>query len=345
MKIHPPFRPPLRLLAIDQFIRTGKCHVAGFQTKTGLYPDCPALVRKLGVSKKTILRDIGQLREKGADVRFSRREGGYYYEDETWRLESVEVSAGDLFALLMAEQVVAQYRGSPIENSVRKIHTRLRSVMGEHGEEAPEDLSWAVTVVPAPTPATKPQVWRPILTGLLERRTVLVKYESPWNKTAEPEIELKPYHIVNLENEWYLLAAPANGEKPDKYQYSMARMCWASVTQDGFEVPKDLDVKALLDVTFGRFVSDKNLCKVRLRFSKKVAPLVRARHWHSKQRLVVHNNGDVVLSFPVSKAGAWPLYHVRSWVLGWGADVKVLAPKSLRDDVKKEATRITREYS
>ena len=36
--------------------------------------------------------------------------------------------------------------------------------------------------------------------------------------------------------------------------------------------------------------------------------------------------------------------EIRSWVLSWGADVEVLAPASLRDDIAAHARRMAEQY-
>jgi predicted DNA-binding transcriptional regulator YafY len=36
--------------------------------------------------------------------------------------------------------------------------------------------------------------------------------------------------------------------------------------------------------------------------------------------------------------------EVRAWVLGWGADVEVLAPPALRDEVRDHARRMVARY-
>jgi proteasome accessory factor B len=36
--------------------------------------------------------------------------------------------------------------------------------------------------------------------------------------------------------------------------------------------------------------------------------------------------------------------EVRAWVLGWGADVEVLAPPALREEVQSHAARMLERY-
>jgi proteasome accessory factor B len=80
--------------------------------------------------------------------------------------------------------------------------------------------------------------------------------------------------------------------------------------------------------------------EVRLRFSPAAAPRVRESVWHHSQRLEDLPNGGCELSMHVGG-----IKEVRAWVLGWGADVEVLAPDALRDEVGDHARRMTAMYS
>lgn len=117
---------------------------------------------------------------------------------------------------------------------------------------------------------------------------------------------INPYHVANLEGEWYVLAGTPEHPSPEKYQYSMARIMRARVTKLSFEMPHGFDVKKLLSRTFGRFVSDKDIKTVTIRFDRDVAPLVEKRWWHAQQRFIRRNDGKIDVSFPVSAAGPWP---------------------------------------
>ena len=79
--------------------------------------------------------------------------------------------------------------------------------------------------------------------------------------------------------------------------------------------------------------------EVRLRFSAAVAPRVRESVWHHSQTLADTTDGGCELSMRVGG-----IKEVRAWVLGWGADVEVLAPPALRDDVHDHARRMMERY-
>jgi proteasome accessory factor B len=120
-------------------------------------------------------------------------------------------------------------------------------------------------------------------------------------------------------------------------QYAISGISKARVLEKRADIPADFDVEEILDVTFGRFLGDpRQVVSVKVRLSQRVAPLVEGRIFSKKQELRMLPSGDIELSFPASTAGPWPLYHVKGWVLSWGADCEVLEPAELRELVRKD---------
>ena len=79
---------------------------------------------------------------------------------------------------------------------------------------------------------------------------------------------------------------------------------------------------------------------VELEFTPRVAPFVRNRIWHASQQIEERPDGGLRLTLHVSHD--WAL---RSWVLGFGADVRVLRPAALAEAVRDEHRRAAGERS
>ena len=68
--------------------------------------------------------------------------------------------------------------------------------------------------------------------------------------------------------------------------------------------------------------------KVRLLFEPKLAVYITERQWHATQEF--RTRGDGRVGMRLETTGRKELIR---WVLSWMPDVKVLAPKSLRDRI------------
>ena len=66
---------------------------------------------------------------------------------------------------------------------------------------------------------------------------------------------------------------------------------------------------------------------------------VREQVWHPTQKTAIGRDGSLVLSFPVAD-----FREVTRRILFYGADVKVLSPKSLAKELRKEIQRMGKVY-
>ena len=106
-----------RLLAIDEYIRSR----IRYTTKT--------IAENLNVSERTIRLDFAFLRERFyAPIEFNQIKG-YYYSDDNWRLPTIPLTQGELFALTLGAKALEAYSGSAYEaelkSSIKQLATRL----------------------------------------------------------------------------------------------------------------------------------------------------------------------------------------------------------------------------
>ncbi|MCX8126030.1 MAG: WYL domain-containing protein, partial [Dehalococcoidia bacterium] len=78
---------------------------------------------------------------------------------------------------------------------------------------------------------------------------------------------------------------------------------------------------------------------VKLRFSGVPARIARETEWHRSQVTVPEPGGTttVTLDVPITA-------ELVNFILGWGGDVEVLAPPSLRERIAKTAERVLSIY-
>jgi predicted DNA-binding transcriptional regulator YafY len=285
-----------------------------------------------GVSQKTVQRDIEFLRDQmNAPIAYDRERKSYYFTEATWSMPALVVTEGEILSVLLASRVLEQYHGTPAAANLREIFDKLAEMLPDKVSIPPENLFTRFSFRGPPARPVKPEVWSTVIQGLSAQKTVRLRYRPFEAAKAEAgkESRVNPYHIANLQGEWYLFGV--HDGHSDVRQFAMARIEQATMTGDAFQVPSDFDPEKLLADTFGRFSGNNESHVVRLLFAKEVARWVEEREWHPKQTLRTRRSGEVELSFP-----AKGLYEVQRWVLSWGHSVKVLSPKELRDTVREE---------
>lgn len=296
------------------------------------YPNCITFSTKWGVSQKTTQRDVEFLRDQcGAPIAYDRDRKGFYYEDATWMLPSVFLSEGELLAVLLASRAMEQYRGTPVAKEVERVFNKLAGLLPDKVTLRPELLYTRFTFKGVSAKPVDAEIWAVVVHGLLTQNTIRVKYRTfeAADSSKGKESRVNPYHIANLQGEWYLIGVHSG--YTDVRQFSIARIEKATLTTEHFDIPADFDPGKLLAGTFGRYVGDGKTHTVRLLFPRDEASWVKEREWHPLQTVKTRKTGEIELSFPA--AG---MFEVMRWVLSWGKSVRVLAPTELVKMVAEE---------
>src|SRR6266705_2922899 len=116
---HAHSRPPLqRMLRIHQAIQSAK------------YPTAASLAAELEVSAKSVHRDLEFMRDRlQLPLEWDPSKFGYYYTQEVNAFPTVQITEGELFALIVAEKALQQYRGTsfekPLLSALRKMEQTL----------------------------------------------------------------------------------------------------------------------------------------------------------------------------------------------------------------------------
>src|SRR5712691_10308192 len=115
----PLSRPPLeRMLRIHRAIQDGK------------YPNATALAGELEVSTKSIYRDIDFMRDRlDLPIEFDLARNGFHYTQEVGSFPTLQITEGELFALLVAEKALQQYRGTTFEKPLRSAFKKMAAAL------------------------------------------------------------------------------------------------------------------------------------------------------------------------------------------------------------------------
>src|ERR1035441_5022007 len=94
--------------------------------QSGKFPNASTPAREIEVATKTIHRDIEFMRDRlGLPVEYDSRRIGYFYTEEVSAFPNIQITEGELFALIVAEKALQQYRGTsfekPILSAIRKM--------------------------------------------------------------------------------------------------------------------------------------------------------------------------------------------------------------------------------
>lgn len=315
-----------RLLAIDELIRKPK-------RQTAL-----SLAEVLEVSERTIRNDLDFLRDRyGAPIDNNRRQG-YYYTNPDWRLPSIVLSKGELFALTLGARMLEACSGSAYA-------LELRSAIARLAERLPEE-TWVDLQQVADEQIIfrsgaeidlNPDVWHQLEDACRESKQVWMRYYTVSRDTDSERI-LDPYllHIYRGTNPYVIGWC----HKRDEIRwFRVDRIRELQTLDETFERQPDFNAKDHLEMIFQHEVGGVPV-PVHIRFDAKTAPYIRERRWHPTQELHEHEDGTVTLRMVVRG-----LNDVKRWVLGYGQGAIVREPPELRQMVIDEVKRMNYNYS
>ena len=287
------------------------------------------LSQEFQVTRRTVQRDLGDLREAGFLLGEERRADQHVYYrllKETGLPFNFPVM--EAAAMIFAERAGLGLVGTPFGEHLRSAVRRLTAAMSPEMRQFFERAS--DFYVPMARGYKPYEDARTILENLneamLERRVCKVSYRSPAAEKAR-QYEIEPLRFLPHRGGLYVISRTPRYDQ--LITQAVERFDEVEVTKEEFEPPDHLPIDERLRDAFG--ISYEEPMDVVVRFAADQAPYVRERIWHPSQQLEELPDGRVVLRL---RAGG--SFEIRSWVLGFGAAAEVLEPEELREAVRAE---------
>jgi predicted DNA-binding transcriptional regulator YafY len=313
-----------RLLEIDRLIRSPKRQTAA------------TLARELEVSERTIQTDIAFLKNRYfAPIAFHKSEG-LYYTDGDWRLPTVGLSQGELFALTLGARMLEAYSGTVYG-------VELRSAIARLAERLPEQV-WVnlqqlvdenVLFRTGAELDLDPQVWQVLEMACQLKQRVLMRYYTA-GRNDESERRLDPYVLHFTRNNPYVTGYCHKREMVRWFRVDRVRSI--QLLEARFEVDPKFDREKHFADVFQHEVGEATH-DVAIWFNAQTAPYIRERRWHPTQEIEEDADGSLTLRMRVRG-----LNELKRWILFYGKGAIVLEPQELVEMVQEEISLMYRQY-
>jgi predicted DNA-binding transcriptional regulator YafY len=322
----PASRPPLeRMLRIHQLIQSGS------------YPNASTLAGQLEVSTKSIHRDLEFMRDRlQLPLDFDRARFGYRYTEEVNAFPTVQITEGELFALVVAEKALQQYRGTSFEKPLLSAIKKMEQSLPETISLDLADVERTISFRTSAEPLLDLKVFDSLAKATAGGQQLELTYRKPGIQQTELRV-VDPYHLANINGEWFLFGY--DHLRKDIRTFVPARIKSLRQTGKDFVRQKRFSLESRLRNSFGVH-SGRGAFDVALQFNESVADYIREKKWHDSQVLRDLAHGGVELRMKLSS-----LMEVERWVLSWGGNVVVLRPAELADAVKAAARKILATFS
>lgn len=285
-----------------------------------------------GMDRRTIYRDLMALEEMGVPV--WQMDGRFGINREDY-LSTVQLNLNQTVALFFAARLLSHHsdeHNPHVVAALDKIAASLPdSTISAHLARAAE------VIRQRPLRKEYIRVLETVTRAWADRRLVSLSYWATGRDEPEERI-VAPYvlEVARFEPASYVIGH-------DKLRnalrtFKLERVQHAELLDEAYVIPEDFNPYAHLADSWG-IMDEVGMIEVRLRFTPEVARRVKESVWHRSQ--IVEDLPDGGCELTLHLGGT---REVRSWVLGWGGDVEVLAPASLREDVAEQAARMAGRY-
>ncbi|HAA29888.1 MAG TPA: DNA-binding protein [Cyanobacteria bacterium UBA8553] len=314
-----------RLLQIDALLRSG-------QRQTVV-----SLAQATEVSQRTIRNDLAFLRDRyNAPLEYSPKKGHYYTAPE-WRLPSVSLSQGELFAVTLGARMLEAYAGFTYASELRSAIERLSERLPEQTwvdlqQIADERVVFRTGAETFPDP----EIWKRLIEACRTSRQVWMRYYTA-SRNAESERVLDPYllHIYRGTNPYVI--GFCHKRQAIRW-FRVDRIRELQLLKEKFIRDPNFNAKEHLSKIFQSEVGGKPV-PVTIWFDASTAPYVRERRWHSTQEIQEHSDGSLTLHLVVGG-----LSELKRWILGYGKGAVVQEPPELVEMVREEVEGMSDRY-
>jgi len=319
-------RPPLeRMLRIHQEVQAGH------------FPNAHQLAGLLEVSTKTVHRDLEFMRDRlGLPLAYDARRFGYHYTEPVESFPNLKLTEGELVALVLAEKALQQYRGTPFERPLLSAIQKMEQGLPETISVSLADVARSFSFRQRVEPRLDLGVFDALTRAVTRCEQLEILYRKP-GQTRPEQRRIDPYHLANINGEWYLFAHDHLRES--LRTFVPARIQEVRFTGRTFRRPGRFSPDDLLRGSFG-VRSGTGHYHVAILFQPPAADYVREKKWHPTQQLRDRRDGSVELHLELSE-----LEEITRWVLSWGGQARVLRPKELIQRVHDAASRLLTGHS
>ena len=285
---------------------------------------------KLGVSRATIKRDLEYMRNRlNAPIVWDRERRGYCFAQaergaSQYELPGLWFSATEIHALLTMQHLLSGLdRGGLLAPHVEPLQARLTSLL-DSGDGSIDEIQKRIRVIGVASRALGLDHFSVLGSALLRRKRVQILYHvRARDETTEREVS--PQRLVYYRENWYLDAWCHLRNELRSFAVDAIRQ--ADILETPAKNVPDKTLDSVLGAGYGIF-SGRKVQWAKLRFSPERSRWVKTELWHPKQKGKSLPDGSYVLELPYSDHRELVMD-----ILRYGADVEVLAPASLREQV------------
>lgn len=285
------------------------------------------LADELGVTTRSVRRDVDRLRDLGYPVRASRGVGGGYQLGAGRALPPLLLDEREAVAVAVALRLAADGAVAGIGEAAVRTMVKLDQVLPSAARAQVAAVHDATTTLNTTVVSVDPDVLMTISREIRDHHQLRFEYQSAGGVATERRAE--PYHLVVRGTRWYLVAFDLN--RDDWRSFRLDRMATVQASTFGFRPRAAPDPAAYIQESTTQHWG----CTASLRVSRPAEELAGSvGRW-----AVVRDLGDGMSELRVS---ADSFDDIAGWLMRFGEEFEVIEPEELKAAFGRLAQRAAR---
>lgn len=293
------------------------------------------------VSVSSIEKDLKAMRyeeELGffAPIKYSKVKGGYYYTDPNYSIDNMPLNEDDIEALTFAARTLDQFKGAVVfqqfEFAIEKIFDRLS--ISQNSSTA----ALKTTIQFENQQSGKGSEWLGVILKAIQNNHLLI-FMHQRHDAAEPTTRsLEPYLLKEYRNTWYLVGFDT--EKGKYLTFGLDRIVELTMSESFFSPREDFDSIDFFEHTIGVTTGNYKPQVVRLKVDAITGKYLQNQPLHTSQQLEGQDeDGWFTFSYFVNIN-----FEFMQLILGFGAQVKIIEPVALQQEIIGTAQKVLSYY-
>ena len=271
-----------------------------------------------------------------APIKRDATRNGWYYTDPTYFLPAIMLTSEEITAFFLGEQLFSRYLGTSFETPLRLALDKIKQYLPEHVGYDLQQEAAAFAFTGGGRAIVDPELLLELNEAVRSKHSVEMEYYSASSGQTNTRT-VDPYYLHNIQGDWYLIAYCHTRREPRDFLTSRIRA--RKRLPSTFQVASNFSLNTYLETGFlaERATAPEDIV---IKFDEYQARWIRERQWHRSQQIEELPGGELILRLRVGGLG-----EVKRWVMGYGSHAEVLAPETLRTEIKAEIKKTQQIYN
>ncbi len=289
----------------------------------------------IDVSRKTIQRDIDYI-TMNFFVYEAERDGKTVYFANKYSAENIGFTISELISLHFAREVIRSYSNLDVAKTAVNIFDRLLASAPQINKMYIDDLSEMIKVsISGITPEKElnTEYLEMIKQAIAQNKKLNLEYHS-FNNDETTQRKFDPYLLEIQEGCWHVIGYCHLRNAVRDFRVSRIRSLL--ISDETFIRPKNFYERYKRN-RFSRLAGEKKI-RLKLLFTGDAARFVK-EYERSKAHSLYESDKGLIFERDTTMTP-----EIVKWVLGFGAEVEVLGPNELKDEIKKQVKKLRQMY-